>query len=44
MNLQSKLLKNKKLKDSNLGKRGKIIKTIIITENINNQNSNNTSL
>ena len=44
MNLQSKLLKNKKLKDSNLGKRGKIIKTTIITENINDQNSNNSSL
>ena len=44
MNLPTKLLKNKKLKDSNLGKRGKIIKTTIITENINDQNSNNSSL
>jgi hypothetical protein len=44
MNLPTKLLKNKKNKDSNhkdnLGKRGKIIKTTVITENLNDQNSN----
>ena len=44
MNLPTKLLKNKKNKDSNhkdnLGKRGKIIKTTLITENLNDQNSN----